>query len=108
LPETFLSVPNRLCFTGHTKGKIHSQLIRRQTPLVQAEIKPLLQTARSVLSVTRIQVRRDAGTIPKEMKFCFARVSALVLIVKLPHPKTMNHDNGNLSSLDAAVARPES
>jgi hypothetical protein len=43
----------------------------------------------------------------KEMKFCFARVFNSRLIVDF-RTETMSHNNGNFSSLEAAVARPES
>ena len=52
---------------------------------------------------------KDAGINSVGDEVCILRGLALVvLIVGIPALKTMSHDNGNFSSLEAAVARPES
>jgi len=48
------------------------------------------------------EFRRD------EVLFGEGLLALVALIVKTSAPETMSHDNGNFSSREAAVARPES
>jgi hypothetical protein len=64
--------------------------------------------ARSLLIATRIRGEQKMAekSVGDGALFCEG-LALVTLIVKL-RTETMNHDNGNFSSLEAAVARPES
>src|SRR6185503_9027272 len=88
LPETFLSVPNRFCFTGPTKGNNFTQpQYAAGHPLFRQKSKYCFngQIASHRPVISSGQARRPEQ-IPKEMKSCICEGSALVvLIVGLPH-----------------------